>query len=99
MSASKATFTKGPWALHLDPELPPQVFDAEGNVVCATFTEEVAYLIAAAPELVNLVEEYSRFVADEIEKAVKADDAERAYALGGAQFIINAALAKTEAQS
>lgn len=48
----------------------------------------------AAPDLLALVEEYSGFIAHEIEKAVKADDAGRAHALGGAQFIINATLLK-----
>lgn len=46
----------------------------------------------AAPDLLALVEEYSGFIAHEIEKAVKADDAERAYALGLVQFNINATL-------
>lgn len=53
-----------------------------------------AHLIAAAPELVALVKDYSGFVAHEIEKALKDGDAERASVLGIAQFNINAILLK-----
>jgi len=50
---TKPAFTPGPWTaiIQADDDIPPQVFAAKGHVLCATFREADARLIAAAPDM------------------------------------------------